>query len=120
MALDHRLLFQKLRTAIQERGILAVARQVLGRLQTADDGFDSGRGTDTGGIIELWRLNIDGENKKYGFHYQPTLEAELRDAISFAVRERRDFVFVDLGCGKGKTLLIAADMGFVRIIGVDF
>jgi len=31
----------------------------------------------------------------------------------------RDFTFVDLGCGKGRTLLMASDYPFRRIIGVE-
>jgi SAM-dependent methyltransferase len=31
----------------------------------------------------------------------------------------RDFTFVDLGCGKGRTLLMASDYSFRRIIGVE-
>jgi hypothetical protein len=31
----------------------------------------------------------------------------------------RDFTFIDLGCGKGRTLLMASDYSFRRIIGVE-
>ena len=31
-----------------------------------------------------------------------------------------DSVFVDLGCGKGKVLLMASEYGFKRIVGVEF
>jgi SAM-dependent methyltransferase len=34
--------------------------------------------------------------------------------------ELQDFVFVDLGSGKGRVLLMAAQYGFKRIIGVEF
>jgi SAM-dependent methyltransferase len=31
----------------------------------------------------------------------------------------RDFTFIDLGCGKGRTLLMASDYPFRRIVGVE-
>ena len=33
--------------------------------------------------------------------------------------EHEDFVFVDLGAGKGRTLLLASDFPFKRVIGVE-
>jgi tRNA1(Val) A37 N6-methylase TrmN6 len=30
-----------------------------------------------------------------------------------------EFTYIDFGCGKGRTLLLAADAGFRRMIGVD-
>ena len=55
--------------------------------------------------------------------YQPT-EAALFHEIIEALREHthadfRDFVFVDLGSGKGRTLLMASDYPFRRIVGVE-
>ena len=32
----------------------------------------------------------------------------------------RDFTFIDLGCGKGRVLLMASDYPFKKIIGVEF
>jgi predicted RNA methylase len=32
----------------------------------------------------------------------------------------QDFTFIDLGCGKGRVLLMASDYSFQRIIGVEF
>jgi SAM-dependent methyltransferase len=34
--------------------------------------------------------------------------------------ERSQFTFVDLGCGKGKALLLAGDLGFRRVVGLEF
>jgi len=31
----------------------------------------------------------------------------------------RDFCFVDLGCGKGRALLLAAELGFQKVVGVE-
>jgi len=59
------------------------------------------------------------------FHspYQPTESALFHEMIG-AVSERpgfdfREFVFLDLGSGKGRTLLMASDYPFRRIVGVE-
>jgi SAM-dependent methyltransferase len=43
----------------------------------------------------------------------------VRNAIRFLHLSYREFIFVDLGSGKGRTLLVAAEFPFRRIIGVD-
>lgn len=51
--------------------------------------------------------------------YQPS-EPELFHKILDAAQVRyEDFVFVDLGSGKGRTLLMASDYPFRRIIGAE-
>ena len=59
------------------------------------------------------------------FHspYQPTESALFHEMLE-ALREHshadfRDFVFIDLGSGKGRTLLMASDYPFRRIVGVE-
>jgi hypothetical protein len=59
------------------------------------------------------------------FHspYQPT-ESDLFHEMLEDLRQRshlnfHDFVFVDLGSGKGRTLLMASDYPFRRIVGVE-
>lgn len=55
--------------------------------------------------------------------YQPTEPAlfhEMLDALAEQARTGfSEFMFVDLGSGKGRTLLMASDYGFRRIIGVE-
>ncbi|MGA7375855.1 MAG: class I SAM-dependent methyltransferase [Candidatus Sulfotelmatobacter sp.] len=59
------------------------------------------------------------------FHspYQPTESALFHEMIG-AVSARagfdfREFIFLDLGSGKGRTLLMASDYPFRRIVGVE-
>jgi len=59
------------------------------------------------------------------FHspYQPTESALFHEMLD-ALRQQshldfHDFVFVDLGSGKGRTLLMASDYPFRRIVGVE-
>lgn len=59
------------------------------------------------------------------FHspYQPTDPALFREMLAAlqqqAKLDLRDFTFVDLGSGKGRTLLMASDYPFRRILGVE-
>jgi SAM-dependent methyltransferase len=45
---------------------------------------------------------------------------EVRDAVGFLGEDPGSFDFVDLGCGKGRVLLVAANLGFKQVIGVEF
>jgi SAM-dependent methyltransferase len=73
----------------------------------------------TSGAVD-WRDRLLGV-----FHspYQPTESALFHEMLE-ALREKSridfcDFVFIDLGSGKGRTLLMASDYAFRRILGVE-
>ncbi|MGE5112739.1 MAG: class I SAM-dependent methyltransferase [Acidobacteriaceae bacterium] len=51
--------------------------------------------------------------------YQPTDPAEFRDILRQVPAEFLQFVFVDLGAGKGRALLLASEYPFREIIGVE-
>ena len=66
-----------------------------------------------------WRNRLLGV-----FHspYQPTEPAlfhEMLDGVLEQGMDFRDFTFLDLGSGKGRTLLMASDYPFRRIVGVE-
>ncbi|HEY1462626.1 MAG TPA: class I SAM-dependent methyltransferase [Terriglobales bacterium] len=51
---------------------------------------------------------------------EPALFREILDKLlSVAPIDLRDFVFIDLGSGKGRTLLMASDYPFREIVGVE-
>lgn len=121
--------------AISEReGRIAAARQLLTALwEFARDSTPERRRQRYGDAEFDWnhRVNttsaaLDWRNRLLGvFHspYQPT-EVTLFHEMLAALRERCDchfekFVFVDLGSGKGRTLLMASDYPFRRILGVE-
>jgi SAM-dependent methyltransferase len=55
------------------------------------------------------------------FHsaYQPTEPAVFREMLDSLQADYRQFAFVDIGSGKGRTLLMASDYPFRRILGVE-
>jgi SAM-dependent methyltransferase len=90
------------------------------RQRYGDTDYDWDHRVNTTSATLSWRDRLLGV-----FHspYQPT-EAELFHEMLEALREQthadfRDFVFVDLGSGKGRTLLMASDYPFRRIVGVE-
>jgi SAM-dependent methyltransferase len=76
--------------------------------------------------VNTTSAGVGWHNRLLGvFHspYQPT-EPDLFREMLEALKQQshsdlRDFVFVDLGSGKGRTLLMASDYPFRRIVGVE-
>jgi len=54
-----------------------------------------------------------------GAPYQPTDPAEFREMMESAGVDFQNFTFVDIGSGKGRTLLMASEYPFRRIVGVE-
>ena len=81
--------------------------------------FDWRYGVDTAQRIKLDALAISSENKSRGQMYQPTGIPAFR-ALLRTLPLPRNTGFVDYGCGKGRVLLLAADAGFQRVLGVEF
>ena len=51
--------------------------------------------------------------------YQPTDPAVFHEMMAQLPEPLDAFTFVDLGCGKGRTLLLASEYEFRRIVGVE-
>ncbi len=83
--------------------------------------FDIKHNTDTGGLIRLDDLSITSDNKPRGYRDQATMVIPLRQLFNhIKLMMPREGVFVDLGCGKGRVLLIASSYGFREVRGVEF
>ena len=69
----------------------------------------------TAGTVD-WRTRLLGV-----FHspYQPTEPALFQEMMAALPIDFREFTFIDLGSGKGRTLLMAAEYPFRRIVGVE-
>lgn len=51
--------------------------------------------------------------------YQPTDPSAFREMMASLPIDFREFTFVDLGSGKGRTLLMASEYPFRKIVGVE-
>lgn len=83
--------------------------------------FDLIHNVDTVKRVPIAALTVAGNNKAAGHQYFPTLPKSF-DALLGKLRGVgfEDKTFIDIGSGKGLTLLIAARHPFCRIIGVEF
>jgi predicted RNA methylase len=100
--------------------IVAAAR-VLKRVSYRLDEFDKEHGVETSLEVPLWSLAIPFGSAKYGVKYQAVDVSGFRRGLE-AIPDKllQSFTFIDLGCGKGRALLLAAWAGFGNVIGVEF
>jgi SAM-dependent methyltransferase len=90
------------------------------RLRFGDADYDWDHRVNTTSGAVGWRDRLLG-----GFHsaYQPTEPAHFHEMLDSLQQSANlnfaDYVFLDLGSGKGRTLLMASDYPFQRIIGVE-
>jgi SAM-dependent methyltransferase len=113
---------KRARLAAEVHGFIGMLRH-YGRKVTHDIEatlFDALHGVDTGGTIWVRDLEIDSPNGIHGFRYQGTPLSVVRRMIRELRIEQRRFTFIDLGSGKGRVILIAAESAFNRVIGVEF
>jgi SAM-dependent methyltransferase len=81
--------------------------------------FDWYYGTDTFTRIPLEQLAINSANKLHGTKYDPSPIGAFGLILKQLTISPADG-FVDFGCGKGRTLLQAAQFPFKRVVGVEF
>ena len=75
---------------------------------------------DTARLHNLRGLTLKGENIKYAQIYQGASYFLLEDIFRKLASLHRGRHFVDMGCGKGRALVVAAHHGFTKVTGVDF
>jgi len=86
----------------------------------ADRRFDRRYRVDTGDFVEIHDMaDVESPNLERGIRYEPTRARPLRRILR-EVAFPPESVFVDFGCGKGRAMLLAAERGFRRVVGVDF
>lgn len=83
------------------------------------EGFDAQLGTDTSGMVEAFELDLGGPNARHAVRYEPAHVSDVFRALAALPGDPGDFSLVDLGCGKGRALLVAASLGFKKAIGVE-
>ncbi|WP_157605157.1 class I SAM-dependent methyltransferase [Schlesneria paludicola] len=95
-------------------------RRARAAARERDLSFDRKWGVDTSGMIIPDVQDVVGTSWEYGSRYQGidvvALEQSLRDLkIDFG-----QFTFVDFGSGKGRAVLVAAQIPFRKVIGVEY
>ncbi len=130
-----RNLVRKFRKSVQVRGaagtilysiaailsVLSIShRRVLARKKAADMDFDRKYSVDTGGLIPLSNLDVEGENWKYGAGYEAIFNVDFGEILKSLALPYDKTVFIDMGSGKGRAVLLASMLPFKKVIGVEF
>lgn len=81
--------------------------------------FDLRRGVHTRGFVRnestLSRLSVGGDSN----YYQPIGLSPLRRLMATVPVAPASATLVDLGAGRGRAVLLAAELGFGRVLGVE-
>jgi SAM-dependent methyltransferase len=83
--------------------------------------YDRERGVSTDGNEDVLDLTTERHDDLHlCVRYQPTADTIVREMIEVQPIDYEDATFVDLGSGKGRVLLVAAEYPFKQIVGVEF
>lgn len=107
--------FKKVFRNIRKVGFVTTVRYIVSDLL-----FDMKYKIDTINTEQLENLNIDSPNKSYGGYYEGTNAYIFKNAFSLFKIDAPNSCFIDFGSGKGKAMFMAAEMGFCKVIGVEF
>jgi len=95
----------------------AAAYMLTPRYETRD--FDATYGTDTSSRVLAADGGLPGEFVGDAIQYEATNPATVHHVMRSLPVAYEDFELIDLGCGKGRTLLLAAHYPFARITGIE-
>ena len=102
--------------SISSRGILTTAKVAVSMV--LDFGFDRWHGTETIQWVDTKSLDISAEAKEHIAPYKATKARPFRQLLR-RLNLPKTATFVDFGSGKGRALLLAAEYGFQKVIGVE-
>jgi SAM-dependent methyltransferase len=77
-------------------------------------------GIHTTGKDELKSLERKGIDISHATLYMPSSYNVLEKLMKEIIKYPSNKSFLDIGCGKGRVMVVAAEYGFTRIIGIDF
>jgi predicted RNA methylase len=124
----------KLQRAVAKRGLLgtlsAAPGKIIGQLGRSHQParqfnplhpFDSEFGTDTSGMIPAEEL-FDSKRRQciHNTGFYATAPSLFHQAFARIDIDFKRFTFIDLGAGKGRILLLASNLPFRRVVGVEF
>jgi len=71
-------------------------------------------------MVPRWEMGDPGANLRFAVQYLPSRPRAFHRQIDSLSIDHSNFAFVDIGAGKGRVLLMAAQYSFRKIIGVEF
>ncbi len=117
----------KLASSLKKRGIVGTVKYapvlpIRGLYDLwvpyADRAFDRRFGVETATNVELPELRSD-PRFRHSHSYGPTTRSIFFRMVRQLNLDYGRFVFIDFGCGKGKAVLLASELPFKQIIGVE-
>lgn len=134
-----RTLRRKIRKSLDQRGVAGTIRRCLvlpaqrgldglrewtpsrRRKRSAERHFDRQFGIETRQDRDPgWMADIESPNWMHGKGYEPAPTDSLTATLESLQIVYEDFVFVDFGSGKGRSLFVAAQFPFRKIVGVEY
>jgi hypothetical protein len=122
-------LWRKLRWSITQRGLagtIKAASKALTRRSPppVQHPFDERYGTDTSGLIGGGALTTGHPHDIYITAYAGIAPSRFEAALdrwraSIGPARVEDYTFIDLGCGKGRALLLASRWPFRQVVGIE-
>src|SRR5262245_30254566 len=131
MAGELSLLWKVARDSVAQRGIARTLTQgprylatYLRRRQAwqefdAVDGFDQQYGTDTSSMVGTANVDIDAAGSRQVTRSRATRPRTFARIMQTMKIRPEDYVFVDFGSGKGRIVMLASELPFKKIIGVE-
>jgi hypothetical protein len=115
---------------LRQVGILGTVRHIARRLlrdfqgsldssTETLDAFDLKYKTDTAGIVSVGALDIPDEKLEHSNRYDAVVPSQFFEMLDGLPIEPDEYVFIDIGSGKGRALLLASRLPFREIIGVE-
>lgn len=106
---------------VQEEGWRFSPQRLLQRRQDDRDDreFDERYGVDSA-LAFVNAEDVQGDNFNGQYFYLASTVAKFRRMLARLKVRHEDFTFIDLGSGKGRTVLLAGERPFRRVIGVEY
>jgi SAM-dependent methyltransferase len=121
--------WRKVRWSLAQRGILGTLRVFVERAGSSEESseavahpFDVRYGVDTGGLVGGGSLTVGHRHDAFITAYAGIPPSRFEGAMARwreTVVSPEVYTFVDLGCGKGRAVMLASGMGFHEVMGVE-
>jgi hypothetical protein len=124
--------WSKLQWSLAQRGIGGTLRAALHRARHPAEGaakpqvhpFDQRYGVDTSGLIGGGELRSGHDHDVFNTAYYGMAPSRFRRVMDRWLSDQShlaiaNYSFIDLGCGKGRAVLMASELGFRQAIGVE-
>jgi hypothetical protein len=99
--------------------LLVLLNWILIYYRNSQQRYDRKYCVETAKLIDPFQQAWEGDNREESVWYYPSAPSVLQCIYKYLKIDYRNFVFIDVGSGKGRVLLYASGFPFKRIIGVE-